>query len=415
MRREDFRKIVLYLTGQTITMFGSALVQYAITWHITLTTKSGLMLMISTLCGFLPQLIITPFAGVWADRLNRKRLIMLADGMIAVATALLALLFMMGYDDLWLLFAISAVRSLGSGIQAPSVGAFLPEIAPNEQLMRVNGVNASIQGAMMLVAPVAAGGLLEFMSIDAIFWIDVLTAFVGIGFLAFIKSVRPRTAQNGNNKAGVFGDIMSGLRYVAKTKWLLQFNGVYLFMSLMFGPVIFLTPLMVARSFGDSTTLLVIHEVVFAAGMTLGGLTVGIFAKKFRNKVIMVGIACAAFGIETLIMGFSPNFVFYSAVMASMGMTIPYVNSGAMTMFQTKVQPEYLGRVMSINGIIATTTMPLSMVIFGPISDSVSVETLLIITGALMTLMMIPTFMLKDMIAAGEPAREELAITSQTP
>ncbi len=97
-------KIILFLTAQTISLFGSSLVQYAIIWYITLTTSSGMMLTISTVCGFLPQIAISLFAGVWIDRYDRKKMIMLSDGVIAIATLVLAVLFLTGYKSIWLLF-----------------------------------------------------------------------------------------------------------------------------------------------------------------------------------------------------------------------------------------------------------------------------------------------------------------------
>ncbi len=97
-------KIILFLTAQTISLFGSSLVQYAIIWYITLTTSSGVMLTISTVCGFLPQIAISLFAGVWIDRYDRKKMIMLSDGIIAFATLVLAIFFLTGYKSIWLLF-----------------------------------------------------------------------------------------------------------------------------------------------------------------------------------------------------------------------------------------------------------------------------------------------------------------------
>lgn len=91
-----------FLTAQSISLLGSSLVQYAIVWHITLTTSSGAMMTLSTLCGFLPQIAISMFAGVWVDRYNRKKLIMMADGLIAASTLILAILFMTRYRQVWL-------------------------------------------------------------------------------------------------------------------------------------------------------------------------------------------------------------------------------------------------------------------------------------------------------------------------
>ena len=131
-------KIALFLTGQTISLFGSCLVQYAIVWYITLTTQSGIMMMISTLCGFLPQVLISLFAGVWADRYHRKRLIICADTLTAVSTLILAILFLAGQGSLWLIFLVSGIRSIGQGIQTPAVQAVIPLLVPQDKLMKVN-------------------------------------------------------------------------------------------------------------------------------------------------------------------------------------------------------------------------------------------------------------------------------------
>ncbi|GJM81963.1 hypothetical protein HMSSN139_44590 [Paenibacillus sp. HMSSN-139] len=117
------RNIVLFLSSQTVSLFGSSLVQYAIMWYITLNTKSGIMMTLYIICGFIPTFLLSPVAGVWADRYNRKVLIMLSDGMIALSTLVLALLFLMGYEEAWLLFVMAAIRALGSGVQTPAVGA----------------------------------------------------------------------------------------------------------------------------------------------------------------------------------------------------------------------------------------------------------------------------------------------------
>jgi len=398
------QRTILYLAGQTVTLFGSSLVQFAIGWHITLTTKSGLMLTVATLCGFLPQVLISLFAGVWADRFNRKKLIILADGMIAAATAVLAVLFTLGYERLWLLFVISAIRSFGAGVQTPAVSALLPDIVPREKLMRVNGVNASIQSVMMLMSPVAAGALYAELGLRATFWVDVLTAAVGVSLLLALR-VAGKAPQPGE-RPRVFQDMFGGVRYVVQTKWLRQFLGFYLIYALMFGPVVFLTPLMVARSFGEEPWRLVAHEIVFAAGMTVGGVIASVFADRFRNKVMLVIAACAAFGAATFVMGFSPNFWFYLGIMFPMGVSMPFINTGSMTVLQTRVEPEAMGRVFGLVSTVGSAAMPLSMAVFGPISDTVSVETLLIVTGALMVGIALSCLRFPEMMAAGRPREE---------
>lgn len=150
------KNIVSFLTSQSISLFGSSLVQYAIIWYITLTTKSGMMMTISTICGFLPQLLISFFAGVWADRYNKKYIIIIADICIAISTLVVAVFFIAGIESIWVLFIVLAIRSFGAGVQTPTVNAIIPNIAPQERLMRVNGINTTIQSIMLILSPAAA-------------------------------------------------------------------------------------------------------------------------------------------------------------------------------------------------------------------------------------------------------------------
>ena len=147
-------RTALFLSSQSMSMFGSMLVQYAIIWYVTLSTQSGAALTISTLVGFLPQLVISLFAGVWADRYPRKLLIIGADVLTASSTLILAIFFLMGYQELWLIYLVSGIRSVGAGIQTPAVSALIPQIVPSERLIKVNSINGTLQPFIMIAAPV---------------------------------------------------------------------------------------------------------------------------------------------------------------------------------------------------------------------------------------------------------------------
>ena len=185
------QKTGLFLLSQAISLFGSSLVQYAIIWYITLQTQSGVMTTLATLCGFIPQVLISLFAGVCADKYNKKMLIILSDGAIACATLIIAVLFLSGLNSMWLLFLVLVIRSFGSGIQTPTTTSFIPEIVPENKLMRVNGLNSTIQSIMLILSPAASGALLSNVALEYIFFVDVITAVIGISVFSFVK-VEPR-------------------------------------------------------------------------------------------------------------------------------------------------------------------------------------------------------------------------------
>ncbi len=128
---------------------------------------------------------------------------------------------------------------------------------------------------------------------------------------------------------------------------------------------------------------------------------IGALANKFKNRIYTLIFACIAFSVTTLIAGFSTNFWFYSSIMVLMGVTMPFMNTNAITVLQTRVREDLVGRVFGLVTIISSAGAPLSMVFFGPLADVISVELQLIITGAIMTALSLLMFRAKAVIAEG--------------
>ncbi|TKC19325.1 MFS transporter [Robertmurraya kyonggiensis] len=376
------KNIILFLSSQTISLFGSALVQYAIMWHVTLTTESGMMMTLFIICGFIPTFILSPFAGVWADRYNRKLLIILSDSMIALATLILAIVFLMGYDATWLLFLMAAVRALGTGIQTPAVGAILPQIVPSEKLTKVNGANGSIQAVIMFVAPIVSAGLLTVATIEMIFFIDVITAAIAIfTLLAFFRIPLHEKASE-QQTTSYLNDFKEGIKYIKEHAFLKTFFLFFALFFILMAPAAFLTPLQVTRSFGDDVWRLTAIELVFSIGMMAGG---GVIASwgGFKNKVHTMTFASVLMGLCTFLLGVVPIFWIYLVFMGIFGIAMPIFNTPTTVMLQEKVDENYLGRIFGVFGMISTSMMPIGMLIFGPLADVVDIEWLLILTGVL--------------------------------
>ena len=387
------RNVILFLSGQTVSLFGSMLVQYAVFWYLTITYQSGLVMALAALFGFLPQAVVSIFGGVWADRHNRKYLIMGADAAIALSTLTLALIMMTGYDAVWLIFATMAIRSAGAGIQMPAVSALIPQIAPTRNLIRVNGINGSIQSAMALLAPAAAGALYAWASAASdgaaaslipIFFIDVATAVIGVGILAFIPVGTVRRAADAHT--GYFADLVDGVRYIvhhAFVRWLLVLFAIIFLLTVAPSN---LTPLMLVRSFpaGESQDVvnLAVLEIAFSIGMMLGGILVASFFAK-RSRIGMIVASSLVFGVLSIGLGLSPNVWVFFGFMFLVGLAVPFFSTPSMTLLQETVEPERQGRVFGFVGIVMAVAMPIGMVVFGPLADLVPIEALLIAAGVL--------------------------------
>jgi len=402
MKQKWKKDIVLFIFSQTLSLFGSSLVQYAIMWYITLNTKSGVMMTVFIICGFLPTFFLSPFAGVWADRYNRKILIMLSDSFIAVTTLLLATSFLMGYDSIALLFVMSAFRAIGTGIQTPAIGAFIPQIVPEEQLTRVNGINGSIQSMVMLVSPMISGALMSVATIETIFFIDVVTAAVAVLILLLFLNVPAHAKAQNQKKVGYFKDMHEGILYIRDHKYVKKFLIFCAVFFFLIAPVAFLTPLQVARSFEGNVWGLTYIEIAFSSGMILGGIIISYWSG-FRNKIYTMAFSSFITGICTFLLGVVPIFWIYLSIMVINGIFMPFFNTPSTVLLQEKVEPDFLGRVFGVLTMISSSMMPLGMLVFGPIADVIPIEWLLIGTGFLIFIESFFLIISKDLVEAGEP------------
>ncbi len=372
--------LAAFLGGQTLSLFGSSLVQFAITWHITLSTGSGAMMTLAILFGILPTFFASPLGGVLADRYDRRRLMAAADSAIALTTLAVALAFLLGYRELWILYAALAVRAVGAGFQTPAVSAFLPEIVPREELTRVNAAFGSVQSIMLLVSPMAAGALLSLAPIEALFFIDVATAAIGVGLLLLVVRSPERPARSGGS-GGYWRELREGFSYVAGHGFVRRF---FLFCAAFYflaAPVAFLTPLQVSRRFGPDVWRLTAIEITFSVGMTLGGVLLGAWGG-FRDRVSTMALSAFLVGATTLALGLVPWFWAYLGVMALCGVSMPFFNTPATVLLQETVEEAYMGRVFGALGMISSVTMPLGMLVFGPLADLFPIEPMLVGTGA---------------------------------
>jgi DHA3 family macrolide efflux protein-like MFS transporter len=386
------KKVAVFLVGQTITTFGSLLVQYALLWHLTLTTKSGVVLALAAVFGFLPQAIVSIFAGVWADRVNRKVMIIISDSTIALATLVLAFFMLSGVDDLWLVFLVMAVRSVGAGIQMPAISALIPQIVPTDKLMRVNGINSSVQSSLLIIGPVAAAGIYSTFSLAAILFIDVVTAVIGLSLLATI-AVPTLSRAASNEKPSYFTDLREGLKYIFShdlVRWVMV---IYSIVFLLVVAPSNLSPLMLVRTFGSDVWLLTILELSFGIGMVAGGALMAIFASKMDRLGMMVGTSIL-FGVLAVVMGFTTNLILFYSLFFLIGLAVPAFSTSSMTLLQETVEPERQGRVFGFVGIVMAVAMPLGMAVLGPLADIVSVEILLIATGAITVLIAVVAVLL---------------------
>lgn len=397
------RNVTLFLSGQTVSLFGSMVVQYVVMWYVTLETRSGLAIALYAVCAFLPQGIVSIFGGVLADRMNRKKLAIIADAGIATVTLVLALLMLNGVKDLWIILVAVAVRSFGAGVQTPTVQAMIPQIVPPDQLMRVNGIFQTINSAMALLAPAVGAAIFAAFGVVPVFFLDVVTAVIGIALL--LPVAVPTLARVAEDATSYKEDLVEGMHYIWThriVRWLLV---VFAIIFLLTVAPSFITPLMVARSFGSEEWMLAVLEIAFSVGMMLGGVLIATWLAK-RSRIGLILFSTYSFAVLTVALGLSTNLWVFYGFMFLFGLSVPLFSTPFMTLIQETVDPDKHGRVFSYVGIVMALATPVGMVVFGPLADVISVQTLLIIAGIATVVVMTGAILMPSGKSAIKAARQ---------
>ena len=379
------RKTVLFLASQCITLFGSMIVQMSIIWYVTLNTSSGGWVAAFTICSYLPQFLISFFAGVWADRYNRKKLIILADGVITIATLIMFWVMPMISSDFVLLSAllvISIVRSIGAGIQTPAVNAVIPQLVPEEYLMKYNGINATMQSIVQFAAPAVAGTVLSIGTFRSTLFIDIVTALIGIGLLSCVLLPKQEAS---NENVSVFAEIKAGISYAFSDKIIGKILIAYGMFILLSVPAGFMAALLVSRVYGDVYWYLTAVELVGFAGMALGGVLMGMWGG-FKSRLKTFAFGLLILSIMTIGMGVSPYFILYLVMMFVYSIALTMIQTATTTIIQEKAESSMQGRVFGLMGAMYSGFLPVGMAIFGPLADMLPLQWIMVGSGIALVL-----------------------------
>lgn len=381
-------------TGQALSLFGSALVQFALVWWLTQKTGSATVLATSTMAALLPQIILGPFAGALVDRWNRRIIMIVADASIALATVFLIYLFATDQVQVWHIYAIVAMRSLGGAFHHPAMTSSTSLMVPDKQLARVAGANQTLQGLISISAPPLGAFLLESMSTQNVLFIDVGTAMLAILPLLFIAIPQPPRhalqADGSMEKTSYSHDLREGFAYVIRWKGLFGVIILAMLLNFLLIPSSSFLPLVVTKIFNGGAAELGWLESLFGAGIIAGGITLSVWGG-FKRRIVTSFCGIIGIGLGIVLTGLVPANMFYLVLIANLivGFAQVFANGPLMAIMQSAVAPEMQGRVFSLLGAGATAMMPLSLLIAGPISDQFGIRFWYIFGGTVCILMTI--------------------------
>ncbi|MDD6044442.1 MAG: MFS transporter [Clostridia bacterium] len=367
-------------SGQAISLITSSALQMALIFYLTEKTNSSMTLALATLVGFLPQGVLGLFIGGWIDRHSRKRIMIGADLFIAAVSALLAVISAFLDPPVWVVLAILFLRSIGSAFHTPSINAVTPLIVPTDKLAKCTGYIQSLQSVSSIVSPALGALLYAQCTLTEIIALDVVGAVIASIAVMLVKIPNIDVA-NIPQSEGVLAGAKEAYRILAQQKGLLTLLWMGALYMFAYMPINALFPLISMNHFGGTTWHVAMSESVFAAGMLLGGIVLGVWGG-FQRKTTTVLLSIAVMGIALLIAGVLPasGFIAFVVCCAIMGFSAPFY--GVQTaIYQEMVSPEYLGRVFSLSLSTMSLAMPLGLIAAGCFADMTGVETWFAISG----------------------------------
>ena len=398
--------------GQAVSLLGSQLVSFALIWWLTKSTGSATVLATASLVGLVPQVLLGPLAGGLVDRWNRRVVMMVADSLIALFTLLLAVLFALGKAEIWHVYLLMFLRSVAGGFHWPAMAASTSLMVPKEQLARIQGLNQMLQGGMSIASAPLGALLLEWLPLQGILAIDVVTALIAVLPLFFFSIPQPERRdlpEEANGKSSVWQDFRAGLKYVASWPGLLIIGIMATVINFLLTPAFSLLPILVTKHFNGQAIQLATLESFSGIGFIVGGLILSAWGG-FKRRVVTSLVGLVGMGIGCVALGLLPGTAFTLAVVAMfyLGVINPIVNGPLLAAVQAAVEPEMQGRVFSLIGSVSAAMTPLGLIIAGPLADHLGVQSWFIIGGVVCGLMGIAAFFIPAVMTFEDGRNKEL-------
>ncbi len=376
------KTFLIVYTGQAISQLTSSILQMAIVWYLITETNSSNIVALSGIVGFLPQGVLGLFIGVFIDRFDRKKIMIISDLLIAAASLSLSVSGFFGRISIPLIMIVLFIRSVGTAFHVPSLQAITPLIVSKDELPKYSGYSQTLQSISLLLSPVLASFFFSIWSLQAIVMLDVLGAIIGV-FTLCIVTIPKIKIDFENTKIDIALEMKEGIATLKKNR-LFNFMLLGAAFSIVYIPIFVLYPMMTLSYFGKNQWYAGAIEVVFAIGMLIGSLVLGATGGG-KRKIVTIAFFCFIIGISLSISGILGKNMFLGFALCSilLGFATPFYQGLQIVVFQQKIQEKYLGRVMSLSGSLMAIGTPIGIGLSGIISDKIGVENFFLYSGIL--------------------------------
>ncbi len=374
--------------SQAFSLMGSSVVSFALIWYLTVETGSAIILSIGMFVEMVPMLLIAPFSGVLADRINKKVLLILPDFLQALAVVVLIYLFKTGMIQIWHVLVLLAIRGIAQAFQMP-VNLTLPALMiKKDDIPRINALNSILNSLIFIISPAIGAVVLGFMQMGDILWIDVITYLPAQLVLLLVGIPKVRNIIKGEAKTSFTKDLKEGFSYIAGSG-LMPLIITVAILSIFINPLFNLIPLFIRDVHSGGASDLALVEVAFQGGMFLSSSF--LLLKKIKPTFRSMNVSIIILFTSVLLMALVPSrqIILLSITIFIIGVTVSLIDVQFMSLLQIIIPADLQGRVFSSVFTMMKSSIPIGVIILGVFADIVPIRIVFITTPLLAILVTI--------------------------
>ena len=380
LRHRNFR---LFFGGQTISLIGNWMTRIATAWLVYRLTSSALLLGMVSFMGQIPTFLLAPVAGVWVDRLNRRKVLVWTQALSMVQSLALAGLTLSHHITVLWILALAAMQGLINAFDMPGRQSFLVQMVEDRNdLGNAIAINSSMVNLARLVGPALAGAVIAASSEGWCFLID------GVSYIAVIASLlamRIDVAPAKRKETSTFIEIKEGWTYVSSFLPVRTILLLFCLVSLMGMPFVVLMPIFAVKVLRGGPNTLGFLMGAVGVGALISAISLAA-RKSVRGLIRMIAIAAAVFGAGLIGFGLSQTF-WLSMVMAFVaGMGMMQGMAASNTIIQTLVPEDKRGRVMSYYTMAFVGMAPFGSLLAGGMASAIGAPITVVVNGAVVML-----------------------------
>ena len=370
------RNFIMVVIGQIISLFGNAILRFALPLYLLNETESAALFGVVTACAFIPMIVLAPIGGILADRVNKRNIMVVLD--FSTAILVMAIILLLGKINLVALLLCALFILYGiNGAYQPAVQASIPILLSGENIMQGNSVINLVSSFAGLIGPVIGGALFGFYGIMPVLYVSIFCFLISAIMEIFIQIPFQRKPARGNIFAIGYGDLKESFRYMYREQpVIMQFSLAVAAINMILSSLVIIgLPVIITQMLDfDSETANRFYgyaESVFAMGSLCGGMGAGLFAQKIKARngyLLLLYDALTLIPTGIAIMITMKTMISYIIILVScffMAFLSTLFSIQIMSYLQMIVPVDLIGKVISCAMCIGMCASPIGQAMYG--------------------------------------------------